>query len=76
MWIGVVHGYINTDTIEYVENKSSNGNTVIVIHMISGNRFEVTGTLALNVLEYVRQNQVYFVTKLTQPIGLDGLSLS
>jgi hypothetical protein len=75
MWIDVAYGYINEDCVEFIEDISAEGNVKIRLHTISGRTIDMSGVFASNVLNYARLNKVQFVTRLRNPVGLDGDTL-
>jgi hypothetical protein len=74
MWIDIIHGYINKDAIDFIEDLKDGQNTVL-LHMRGGEKIELKGKIAVNVLDYVRLNKVQFVDQLYNPVGLNGVTL-
>lgn len=75
MYIDINTGYINESAIEHIEIVSNGNVTKIVLHLISGQGVEVKGELARRILEYARMNKVQFMSKLLNPVGLNGEAL-
>lgn len=72
-WIDVrPHGFVNESAIDYIEIVSEE-RSMIIIHTIGGREIEMSGLVAYNIMEYLRFNKVEFLTRLNQPVGLDGL---
>ena len=72
MYIDVNVGYVNESGIEYIEIILNGNVTKIALHLISGRSVEVEGELARRILEYARMNKVQFMSKLLNPVGLNG----
>jgi hypothetical protein len=73
MWFDIGEkGYINENCVEYVEIISDNEFPIICLHIISGKKIKIQGLLASNIIVHTRNNRIQFVTKVSQPLGLNG----
>jgi hypothetical protein len=75
MWIDINQGYINENTIEYLEKINEGNKTSLRFHLISGRVVEIEGELARRILEYAVTNKVFFMDTIFSPIGQNEIQL-